>query len=81
MFALIAIYQMSGNVLLPFFLFYIYPIVKVFSGNYDDDTTQIPQQAERAFAKSKMFLIPLYLHVFGHVMLWVYCLCLYSEKI
>lgn len=72
-------YPLTGNCLIGPWLYYIsVPLYNLFVLN--DDNNIAPERSEKAFMKSKLFLIPLYAEIVSHTFYWLYCLLIFSTK-
>ena len=72
-----AVYQMSGNLLVPIWLGYLLNLPYLWRKE-EYKESNLDAVSERVFAKDKRFFLPLYFFVFIDALNWIWCLFVVS---
>ena len=71
------VYQMTGNLLVPIWLAYIFNLSSFWRKDYVETNLDLNQ--DRIWSKDKRFMLPLYSFAFVDTVNWLWCLCLVAN--
>lgn len=74
-----AVYQLSGNLLVPIWLAYMASLSSFWRGP-DYTETNMDKESERKFSKDHRFMLPLYTFVLNDTLNWLWCLIIVSGQ-